>query len=273
VRSSWLHLPAGCAIAAALFTQAPSLEAQTLDPVRSSTASPAAPGRTEARMSLQIESLSNGSGDWHDASFEIAGDAGTRRRWYATAHDVRRFSLHDDLFSGGYLHPLGKNTVVSLEVQGSFSHRVVPQFGVSSRIDAAVGRGWVLNAGLAERRYDTGGVTMLTAGVEKYVGPYRLAYTSYGAFVSGGGVLSHAAAFDRSYGRGEDNVVGVTISAGEELEQDVRAELRTSQVRGISARGRHWFGRRIGIIYTVGVHEQGTHYTRRGGTLGIAFRF
>jgi YaiO family outer membrane protein len=99
-----------------------------------------------------------------------------------------------------------------------------------------------------------------------------LAYASHGAFLSGEGSLSHSATIDRAYGRGEDNLFGITFAAGEELEND-GSGLRSSDVRGISARGRHWLGRRIGVLYTIGVHEQGTYYTRRGGTAGIAFRF
>ncbi len=258
--------PALLAILALLVQAAPAL-AQV--PV----ATPAAPLRTEARMALQVESLSNNADDWHDASLEITSDAGMRRKWYATLHEVSRFSLRDELFGGGYVHPLGKNAVVSIEAQGSFSHQVVPQFGLAGRIDASVGRGWVLNGGVAGRRYDNGAVTLLTGGIEKYTGSFRLAYTAFGAVLDGDRSLSHAVTVDRTYGSAEDNVVGITLSGGEELEQDVRAELRASQIRAISARGRHWLGRRIGLLYTIGVHEQGTHYTRRGGSAGIAFRF
>ncbi|MBA3639552.1 MAG: YaiO family outer membrane beta-barrel protein [Acidobacteriota bacterium] len=144
---------------------------------------------------------------------------------------------------------------------------------MAGRIDAPVGRGWVLNGGVSARSYDTGEVTILSAGVEKYVGRFRLAYTSFGALLAGEGSFSQAVSFDASYGRGEDNLFGVAFSAGDELEQDVRAELRATDVRGVTARGRHWLGRRVGVLYTIGVHDQGTQYTRRGGTAGIAFRF
>ena len=143
----------------------------------------------------------------------------------------------------------------------------MPQFSLAARIDAAVGRGWVLNGGLSGRRYDTGDVTIVTAGIEKYMGAFRVAYTAFGAFLGGEGSLSHAVTFDRTYGRGEDNLFGMTVSTGDELEQDA-PELRVTEVRAISARGRHWIGRRIGLLYTIGVHEQGTDYTRRGAPPG-----
>ena len=152
--------------------QTAPIAAQTTDALRPApvAVTAAAPTRTEARMALQMESLSNDSADWHDASFEITSDAGQRRRWFAAFHDVRRFALHDDLFAGGYLHPIGKNALLTIEAQGSVSHQVVPQVSLAGRIDAAVGRGWVLNGGLSGRRYDTGDVTMMTAGIEKYPG-------------------------------------------------------------------------------------------------------
>ena len=270
IRGAW----PGVVVLTILCGQTAPVAAQTTDPMRPAPAAvtAAAPARTEARMALQMESLSNNSADWQDASFEITSDAGPRQRWFAAFHDVRRFSLHDDLFAGGYLHPIGKNALVTIEAQGSLSHQVVPQFSLAGRIDAAVGRGWVLNGGLSERRYDTGDVTMVTAGIEKYLGAFRFAYTSFGAFLGGQGSLSHSAGIDRTYGRGEDNIVGITLAGGEELEHDGTG-LRTSEVRGISARGRHWLGRRVGLLYTIGIHEQGTYYTRRGGTAGIAFRF
>lgn len=225
-------------------------------------------------MALQMEDLSNGYDDWHDASFEITSDAGLRRRWFATFHDVRRFDLRDDLFGGGYIHPVGKKAAVSFEAHGSLSHHVVPRVAVSGRIDAAVGRGWVLNAGVAERRYDTGDVTLLTTGIEHYAGRFRLAYTSYGAFLHDtGNSWSHSATVDSTYGSREENIIGLTVAAGEELEQDVHLGLRTSDVRAISARGRHWLSTRIGLLYSAGIHEQGTSYTRRNVTAGLAFRF
>lgn len=266
---------AGLAVLAIVCSQAPAAAAQTPDATRPSPAPPGAPSNvsSEARMSLQMESLSNGAADWHDASFEITSHAGSSGRWYAAFHDVGRFSLRDELFGAGYVHPVGRKAVLSIEARGSFSHRVVPRFGVAGRIDAPVGRGWVLNGGVSARSYDTGDVTILSAGVEKYVGRFRLAYTSFGARLAGEGSVSQTVSFDATYGSGEDNLFGVTFSAGDELEQDVRAELRASRVRALSARGRHWIGRRIGVLYTIGVHDQGTAYTRRGGTAGIAFRF
>ncbi len=130
---------------------------------------------------------------------------------------------------------LAENAIVTIEAQGSFSHRSFRKFGLSGRIDARLGRGG-LNSGVSGRRYDTGDVTMLSGGVEKYVGPFRLAYTAFGAFLTGEGSLSHAGTVDRYYGRSEDNVLGVTVSAGEELEHDVQRAPRQSRC-GPSRRG------------------------------------
>lgn len=221
-----------------------------------------------------MESLSNGHGDWQDTSFEITSETAPRRRWHAAYHDVRRFSLRDDQFGAGYVHPLTSRVTVSVEGQGSVSHQIVPRLQLGGRVDANVGGGWVVNTGLSERRYDTGTVRILNAGVDRYAGSLRLAYTAYNAFVADAGhSMSHAATIDHSYGAGEENLLGLTVSAGRELEQDVRAALRVSRIRAVSLRGRHWLGPRIGLFYTIGVHEQGSLYTRRGATAGIAGRF
>jgi YaiO family outer membrane protein len=270
-----LRLPPAALLGLSILCGQAGAAAQTLDASRASATPTSGPPRvsTEARMWLQMETLSNGAADWHDASFEINSDATGPGRWFAAFHQVGRFSLNDELFGGGYIHPLGRKASVTIEGLGSFSHNVVPQFGMGARVDAQAGRGWVLNSGVSGRRYDTGDVTIVSAGLEKYVSRFRLAYTAFGAFLGGEGSVSHAVAFDTTYGSGEDNLFGVTVSTGDELEHDVRAELRVTEVRAISARGRHWIGRRIGLLYTIGVHEQGTDYTRRGGTAGIAFRF
>lgn len=230
--------------------------------------------RTEAQVGVEHEGLSNGYGTWRNVSLEITRKASQRRAWYAGVRDTTRFSLHDRALVGGFYHPLSKRVTGMVEVEISPSHHVVPRWALVGWADASLGRGWVVNAGVRHRRYDAATVNLLNIGAERYVGAYRLVYTAYvGHLVGGGTSGSHLARADRLYGRDQSNVVGVSVSAGNELEHiGAPGFLRTS-VLAISLSGRHWVTSRWAVVYNAGVHEQGTLYIRTGGTAGLRYRF
>ena len=230
--------------------------------------------RTEAQVSVEQEGLSNGYGTWRTVSLEITQKGSQRRAWYAGVRDTTRFSLHDRALVGGFYHPLSKRTTGMVEAELSPSHLVVPRWALAGWAEASLGRGWVVNAGVRHRRYDAATVNLLNIGAERYVGAYRLVYTAYvGHLVGAGASGSHLARADRLYGRDQGNFVGVSVSAGSELEHIGSSGLLRTSVLATSLSGRHWVTPRWAVVYNAGVHEQGTLYMRTGGTASLRYRF
>ena len=234
----------------------------------------AVPARTQAQFGMEMHSLSNGYGSWRDVSLEISRESGPRRIWTAGIHEVTRFSTRDDVLVGGYSQRVVTKMNAFFEGQGSPSHRVLPQVAVAAKIDGTVARGVVLSTGISHRRYDAGSADLFSAGAEWYTGRLRLSYTGYAGRIQRSGLsFSHAARVDRMYGVREENLIGLSVARGEELEQDVRAGLLTSRVRAVSLIGRYWLTSAVGVSYALGAHEQGSRYTRRGGHAAIVYRF
>lgn len=230
--------------------------------------------RTQAVIGVEMQSLSSHRGTWRHASFEIIRETTTGRVWSASIHDVTRFSLRDDTLEVGYAQRVSKRATGFASLGGSLSHQVVPHLTLAAGIESGIARGWVIGGSVGHRRYDAGAVNVFKADVDRYVAAFRLSYSAFVGQVPGHGAsLSHVARVDRLYGADERNLLGLIVSAGRELEQDVRDGLMTSRVRGVSLTGRHWLTPTVGFVYSAHAQEQGALYTRRGGSAGLICRF
>jgi YaiO family outer membrane protein len=205
---------------------------------------------------------------------DIRQQTASRRSWSAGIRETTRFSLHDDAIAGGLYQPLSRRSGALFEVELSPSHNVVPRLALAGRVDAGIGRGWVLNGGLRHRRYDAAVVELTELGIERYAGVYRFVYTAFLGHLRGGGTAaSQSVRMDRLYGRDQSSLFGISFSGGSELERVAASGILRTNVRAVSITGRHWVTPRWAIVYAAGLHEQGDLYARRGGTAGLISRF
>jgi YaiO family outer membrane protein len=269
------------AVAAAPQPTADAASANTGSERAASAPAPAAPAapdglewRTEAQAGLEYESLSDGRGDWRALVIEVSRHGSRHRAVHLTARETSRFSLRDRGVAAAVRHPLGRRVTAGVDIEASPTHHVLPSWSVGGRADVQLTRGYVASAGLNHRRYDDVTVNLLTAGAERYVGNYRAAYTAYVAHLSGADVAgSHLVRLDRFYGREGSSLFGVALSAGAELEHLGAGTIVRTPVRAVSVLGRHWLTPRWALTYAAGMHDQGTLYTRRGGSVGVRYRF
>ena len=243
-----------------------------------STAAPSASDsrqwRTEAQAGFEYESLSDGRGEWRGLVVEVSRHGSRHRAVHFSARETSRFSLRDRGVAAAVTHPLGRRVTASVDVEASPTHHVLPSWSVGGRADVRLPRGYVASAALSHRRYDGVMVNLFAAGAERYIASYRAAYTAYVAHLSGADVAgSHLVRVDRFYGREGSSLFGVALAAGAELEHLGSGSIVRTPVRAVSVLGRHWMTPRWALTYAAGVHDQGTLYTRRGGSVGVRYRF
>jgi len=114
---------------------------------------------------------------------------------------------------------------------------------------------------------DLGSMTL-----ERYVGRYRAAYVVYVSRLGGGETsASHRVHGDLYYGRLSSSV-GLSVSAGEEVENVPPLDVVRTPVRAVAVVGRQWLTPRWFVVYDTLIHEQRTFYTRRvSASLGHQF--
>lgn len=228
----------------------------------------------ETEVGISYDRLTNDKPDWRSVYFEGAHAFAPRQTLYGALRETERFDLRDRELSAGYAHPFGTDWTAVVEASHSPQHNVLPDKSLFGQLYWAAGRGWVLNAGARLNEYTDTNTRILTAGLERYFGSYRAAYTFYnGKPEDTGSASSHRLAFDHYY-YGERSRIGAAVAWGREVENvGPPTGIITSNVRAISLAGRHWLAPDWALAWEFGTHEQGDLYRRTGGRLALRYRF
>src|SRR4051812_24904491 len=122
------------------------------------------------------ENLDHGRPDWKSVYLEAAHDLARRQTLYGAVRQTERFDFRDTELAAGYYHPLGQRWSVQVEGSHSPEHMVLPQTSVFGATSYEVARGWILSGGLRGSQYTDTDARVLSAGLERYVGAYRVFY-------------------------------------------------------------------------------------------------
>jgi YaiO family outer membrane protein len=233
----------------------------------------AAGGATEIEAGYSRETLTNGLPDWKRAYLEAAHHFGARSTLYGLLQETERFSLRDTQTTAGLYFPLGTSWTGLAEAGYSSQHQVLPRSTVYAQLLRSFGAGWNAFAGLRHNEFTAEASDVFTLGAERYWSAWRGAYTLYvGRPEGASSASSHRFDLDRYYG--ERSSIGLMFVTGRELESvGPPVGLISSDVRAVSLIGRHWISPAWALSYELGAHEQGDLYTRRGGRLGLRYRF
>lgn len=220
------------------------------------------------------ERLTNDRPDWTSVYVEAAHDFAPRRTLYGLLRETERFDLRDTEIAAGYYHPFDVSWVGLIEASYSPDHNVLPEASVLGHLSWVAGSGWVLSGGARFSDYTDNGSRVLMAGVERYFGSYRAAYTLYnGKPEDASSASSHRIAFDYYY-YGERSRIGLAVTWGREVEYvGPPTGIIVSDVWALAMLGRHWLTPSWALTWELGTHEQGELYRRTGGRLGLRYRF
>jgi YaiO family outer membrane protein len=230
--------------------------------------------QTEVQVNYTYENLTNNFGDWHTASLDFSHKFKPRQTFYGSYRETERIRQRDREFVAGFYQPLNRKWLLLVEAGASPTHRVLPKWSALAQIERSFKNGWNLQGGYRRVQYNAAKVNLGIFGAEKYWGNNRAAYTLYvNNLESGGTSVSHRFQLNHYYGE-PLNSVGASFGFGRELESlgAGRGVLRTD-VQSVSVYGNHFFTRNWGANYNVTFHRQGSLYIRRGGTIGVRFRF
>jgi YaiO family outer membrane protein len=230
--------------------------------------------RTDVQFNYSYESLTKNFGSWQTASIDFSHKFAARQTLYGSYRETERLNQRDREFVVGYYQPLSRKWLLLVEAGASPTHKVLAKWSALVQLERSFKKGWNVQGGYRRIQYNAAKVNLGIGGVEKYWGNYRAAYTLYVNNLENSGTsASHRLQFNRYYGDPVSSV-GIGFGFGRELESlgGGRGVLRTD-VQSFSFSGRHFFNKRLGLNYGLTIHRQGNLYVRRGGNLGIDFRF
>ena len=195
-------------------------------------------GAVEIEAGATYEHLTNDNPDWRSLYLDAMQPFAPRQTLYGTVRETERFDLRDFELAAGYAHPFGASLTAVIETSYSPDHNVLAENSVFGQLYWTVGGGWVLNGGGRFSSYTDSDARVLTAGVERYFGQYRAAYTYYnGKPEDAPSASSHRVTFDYYYFE-ERSRIGLAVSWGREVENvGPPTGVITTDVRSISIVG------------------------------------
>lgn len=226
------------------------------------------PARLEGESGVSHERLDRGRDPWGSAYVEGAWRDAGGRVLYGGLRQTERFKQRDDEVQAGIYQPFASDWTLQAELTASPEHRVLPEHAFMLGLARRLPGGWVASAGMRRTVYTETTSHLATLGLERYTGPWRLAYTLYAGRPEGAGTgVAHRLQAD--YGYAERSTIGLALTRGREIENAGPAGIIVSDVQEIGLVGRHWLDARWAVSYEALVHEQGDLYTRRGLRVGL----
>jgi YaiO family outer membrane protein len=216
--------------------------------------------------------LSNGYVDWSSLYFNAEMKLASRNNIYVSVRKENRFSKNDTEYMGGFYEPIDDHFTAVVEGSTSPEHNFLPLRSLLGEIEYNGVNGWAGEIGLRHTEYNIALVNLLTLTAERSWGNYRVAYTRFQSFLTGqGAVGSNQVQLAKYYG--DHNWVGVTASAGKEIEAVSTTQLVTNHVRAVVISGLHWIKPTLALAYSAGKFRQGTFYIRNGIQFGLRQQF
>jgi len=240
------------------------------------TARPAG-AQTSRSTSLQLdaayEHLSRGLSPWRTAGLTVQSERAAGAMWRFGIRESVRFSRLDHGVTAAFQRPLSARVTASVEGGVSPSHHVLPQWAALGAVQVRVRGAWIAHASVQHRRYVDARVHIASTTVERYLRRYRGAYTLYLSNLGGlDTAVSQRLEGNVYYGAGTSSI-GLSVSAGDELENIQPLGVLRTPVRSIAVSGKHWVTPAWFMAYDTMVHEQGVLYQRRRVSLTVGRRF
>lgn len=221
---------------------------------------------------VALETLSNGTPNWRDTYVAYQHRLAERTGWIGRITSSSRFGLDDTtVLVSGYA-PTTSRTSIFVEAALSPTHRVLPRYTLHGQLSHSLPQGWGVQAGLKRLAYNSASIDIVDLTLERYFGPFRLAWTSTPSHSStAGNGLGHRLQFGYFYG--DDSAVQMLVAAGREVDKPTAsAALVATDVRSVAVFGHHAFDAHWGLVYAGGRTHQGDT-VRNAGSIGARYRF
>lgn len=228
---------------------------------------------TQAEAGFSHYALTNGYANWDSTYLDAAHRFGERQSIYGELQQARRFNLDDREISAGYYHPLTQTLTALVEASTSPEHNFLPQRSFFGQLQAALGEGWDVQAGVRHSAYAQTSTNLTVLTGERYWGSFRAAYQLYLARLQGSGTApSHVGQI--AYYYGDQSNITLAVGRGRQAESlGPGLGVLLVDVRSVTLSGRHWFTPDWAISYEALDETQHNLYTRKGIRLGLRRAF
>jgi YaiO family outer membrane protein len=258
--------------------QAAPAEAQSPSPQLPSPSPEAQSPQAERRNTIELgtsnDNLSNGQARWSQSKAVLTehGDAGQPTIFEQWA-EQDEFGLHDDQETLGTVLSATPHTHASLQLATSSSHHVLPSFDGTTSVEERFGGGFGTAFAYERRTYATVNVNALNVTVDRYFGPFYIAYLPVFSQLAGtpGTAVTHKVSVARYDNRGGD--LTLNFFAGHDPESIGPGKVEVLNVSGISLNGHQVVAPNVAIAYGVETFTEGTLYTATGMNLGLRYAF
>ena len=219
-----------------------------------------------------MEHLSGDRTAWRELFAEVRHQDQQRRQSFVAVTAVDRFDRQDVELSGGGALPIGGSWTIDGSAAAAPGSWLLPRGSVEGGLSAGWSNGWGARLGASQRWYRDDAVTVGSATVERYAGPYRVAYRlQVGEARHAGPVHGHLLQVGR-YGGDRRTSATLVLGGGREAES-VGDSLVTASTRSIAVWGAIPAAARWELLYEAGLHRQGELYTRTGWKFGVRKRW
>lgn len=231
----------------------------------------AEPAGVELRPFGARENLDNGFEDWREAGAELAWRNTEGRLLYLRGRETERYGLRDREAAAGLALPIAPAWQLAIEATGTRDAQVLPEWSAIATLYRKLEGGWVASGSWKELQYVTSGVSTATAGIERYIGALRLAYTGYLSRPHGQAWSPTHRVVAAWYG---DGLTRLELGAARGREsENTPAGLITSNVRGYTFSGTLGLSPAWALTLDVEHQQQGDFYTRETIRLGARVFF
>lgn len=226
----------------------------------------AQPAGFELRPWAGRDNLDHGYADWREAGVEFAWRAAADRVLLVRARETERYNLRDREAAALVAWPLSEAWHLSVEATGAGHAEVLPEWSAVATLVRRLGEGWLASGSWKQAQYATSEVATATAGLERYVGPFRVAYTAYLSRPAGAAWSPTHRVTAAWYGEGLTRVEA-GLARGRETE-NTPAGLVTSDVRNATLSASLGLTPTWAVTLDLERQRQGELYTRQSVRLG-----
>ena len=227
----------------------------------------------DLRFDAARENLDKGYDDWREESAQLSWSPRRGLKLLGGGRATERYEQKDREGFGGFYLPLGSaGTTLHLEGTASSTHKVLAEWSALLEGAHPLGNGFVLNAGAKLSRFTQSDVEIVSAGLDWYMGDYRLGYTGYISRPEGAG-WAPAHRLSASWYRSDLTFVTLSYARGREVENVYPTGLISTDVRAVSLTAGVELAPRWGLTFEWAHVRQGDLYTRRTGRIGTRFLF
>ena len=222
-------------------------------------------------LSVEDQSLSNNSPNFQETTLRLNRWLGPRHIVEFSLVNARRFGLRDNQLLASYVHPISDKLGVAVDASVCQSHNFLARHSLDLRLQYQFAPAWVAYAGVKNTQYPDLSVRQGLLMIERYIGAFSVAASWHPVQAFGKNTSSRV--IKGYYYYGDDNMMGLILSSGQEATQISNALITLATVKSRTLSGRHWVKPRWAITYALGSTQQGDFYTRQGLRLGIQHAF